>query len=380
MGLFKTIGKARRAGKRARKRVRALKGKRLGLTMNSRKMTKTTRPRQKNKPLRLSEKDIARLGSKAKAQVGGLFGGGSSSGTRKRGSSRKRSSKSRRKSTRTGGLGFFGGATRAPKKRRGQKSSRLWGSSSRATGKRKSGGSSAPLWAYQGATPRWRNPVIRTSAKACPNCHARTVLMDGKKTVCAKCGVTRNPGKTHAVPAGSQWQKWFEKLKKSLKGPTEKKATNPCKNRRTRNSAKEVFEEFRGKPVRSSKLYKAAEGTPKDVGVLGGLQEFKLRGGHFLRFDQSKVKLAADGRKKLHILGARMKVRGATPGDEHDAGEVMHVVYVADKPHIDGGVVTEYVHKFGEEGGVLPHLVIDREGYPKLEGGSYRITEDGIID
>jgi hypothetical protein len=136
-----------------------------------------------------------------------------------------------------------------------------------------------------------------------------------------------------------------------------------------------VFTEFRGKGVTRKTKVKAASGTPSTLAELGKLRELKLRG-RTLRFKAGR--LAADGRKKLHIVGVKMKYRG-NPGGEIDVGEIISVTYEADKPHVESGIYN-YIHKFGEEGGKRPHLIVDPEGYPVIEGGSYRINADGIID
>lgn len=136
-----------------------------------------------------------------------------------------------------------------------------------------------------------------------------------------------------------------------------------------------VFSEFRGKGATTKSKAKAAKGTPPVLAKLGQLRELRLRG-RSIKFGGSAA-LAADGRKKLHVVGVQMK-RPNPPG-EIDYGEVISVTYRADKPHIEEGTF-DYVHKFGEEGGRRPHLIVDEEGMPVLEGGSYKISEDGIID
>jgi hypothetical protein len=140
-------------------------------------------------------------------------------------------------------------------------------------------------------------------------------------------------------------------------------------------SPSSVFSEFRGKDATTKTTARAANGTPKVLAKLGQLREFRLRG-KTVKFGGG-ASLAADGRKKLHVVGVQMK-RPNPPG-EVDYGEVLRVTYRADKPHIEEGTF-DYVHKFGEEGGRRPHLIVDEEGFPKLEGGSYKIDEDGIID
>jgi len=136
-----------------------------------------------------------------------------------------------------------------------------------------------------------------------------------------------------------------------------------------------VFSEFRGKDATTKTKARAATGTPSTLAKLGQLMELKLRGRR-VRFGGNAA-LAADGRKKLHVVNVKAAV--PNPPGEVDYGEILSVTYRADKPHIEEGVF-DYVHKFGEEGGTRPHLVVDAEGYPKLEGGSYDITADGLID
>ena len=136
-----------------------------------------------------------------------------------------------------------------------------------------------------------------------------------------------------------------------------------------------VFSEFRGKGATTKTKATAATGTPRVLAKLGTLQELHVRGKR-LNFGGSAA-LAADGRKKLHITGARFAK--PNPPGEVDYGEILSVVYRADKPHIETGVF-DYKHHFGEDGGRRPHLIVDAEGYPKIEGGDYKIDADGIID
>jgi hypothetical protein len=120
--------------------------------------------------------------------------------------------------------------------------------------------------------------------------------------------------------------------------------------------------------------------APSTLAQLGKLKELKLRGGRRVKFPR-RARLAADGRGKLYITGARFqKVRGVRNPDEVAVvDEIVEVVYETTKEHLDG-VPVEYVHKFGEEGGVPPVLEIDSEGFPLIEGGSYQIGSPGIID
>jgi len=90
------------------------------------------------------------------------------------------------------------------------------------------------------------------------------------------------------------------------------------------------------------------------------------------------ARLAHKG-NRLYITGARF--RKPNPPGEVDYGEILRVCYTADKPHIESdGKSRAYEHKFGERGGIRPHLVVDAEGLPIISGGSYTVPEEGIDD
>lgn len=194
--------------------------------------------------------------------------------------------------------------------------------------------------------------------------------------------IKRNPGlvaKIKKLIAGSGKKKKVAKVgtRRTQRG---RHTAAPVGYRRTQRGRKlnpapaNVFSEFRGKDVTRRTKVKAASGTPSTLAQLGKLRELRLRG-KTLKFRAGH--LAADGRKKLHVVGVKAKHRG-NPG-EVDYGEIISVTYEADKPHVEEGVFN-YIHRFGEDGGTRPHLVVDPEGFMKIEGGSYKISADGIID
>jgi hypothetical protein len=143
-----------------------------------------------------------------------------------------------------------------------------------------------------------------------------------------------------------------------------------------------VFSEFRGRPVRKQERGFGPNGTPRTVAVLGRLVELHVRGKKLTGFPRN-AQLVASGSKRLYIANVQTRESQFTPGDQ---GEILSVVYEADKPKVQaasGDSPTkkfQYRHHFGEDGGRLPHLVIDDEGCPRIEGGSYKIDADGIID
>lgn len=144
---------------------------------------------------------------------------------------------------------------------------------------------------------------------------------------------------------------------------------------RRNQSADSLFKEFRGRAPRG-KIIEAEghgpDGKVIEVAELGKLREITLADGRRYEFGGS-ARLLADGAKRLHVTGVKYRSK------PHDAGAIHSIVYRADKPHIETGRF-DYEHKFGEEGGKRPHWVIDREGLPCIQGGSYGITADGILN
>jgi hypothetical protein len=142
---------------------------------------------------------------------------------------------------------------------------------------------------------------------------------------------------------------------------------------------KRPFNMFRGRDSRRTYAARTRDGAPAVLKEAGGLRELVMVGGKRFRF-HGPAKLVYSG-QRLHLANVRFKPRGRrNPGEELDLGEVRQVTYTADKPHHGSPHTEAYYHNFGEEGGVRPRLSVYPDGYADLEGGSYRITPDGIID
>lgn len=154
-------------------------------------------------------------------------------------------------------------------------------------------------------------------------------------------------------------------------------AKRKVRKRKVNPSPASVFSEFRGKDVRSKSKAIAATGTPKVLAALGALRELKVNG-KTLHFG-GKATLAADGRKRLHIVGTRFKK--PNPPGEVDFGSITSVTYYSDKPIVqedsgdDPKAKFNYVHRFERS---KPRLIVDEEGFGIIEGGSYTITDAGI--
>ena len=70
----------------------------------------------------------------------------------------------------------------------------------------------------------------------------------------------------------------------------------------------------------------------------------------------------------------------ATPNEINPIGEIDHVVYGTFKPHHGDHEYTHYLHKLGEESGKRPILCVDKQGFPVIRGGNYKIEPRGIVD
>jgi hypothetical protein len=60
-----------------------------------------------------------------------------------------------------------------------------------------------------------------------------------------------------------------------------------------------------------------------------------------------------------------------------DLGVVKEVIYLTSKK---GDGLSYYIHEFGEESGVRPHLAVDQDGRFWLLGGNYTCPRPGITD
>ena len=121
--------------------------------------------------------------------------------------------------------------------------------------------------------------------------------------------------------------------------------------------------------------------APARLDQLGNLVELRLHSGRVLKFNGGRFKLCAAG-GRLWIAGGKF----AKPNPASRANEVNpvdaidHVVYETFKPHHGDSPRTHYIHKLGEETGHMPTLCVDRDGYPIIRGGKYKIEARGIVN
>jgi hypothetical protein len=121
--------------------------------------------------------------------------------------------------------------------------------------------------------------------------------------------------------------------------------------------------------------------APARLAQLGDLIELKLADGQVLKPNPKRFKLcAANG--KLWIVGGKFaKPNPAAKTNEiNPIARISHVVYGTRKPHHGDHKYTHYIHRLGEDSGKRPLLAVDRDGFPIIRGGNYKIEARGIVD
>ncbi len=157
---------------------------------------------------------------------------------------------------------------------------------------------------------------------------------------------------------------------------TRRKKANPIKVPRRR-----TYEMFQGRPAKDAKPMEVSRHAPARLDQLGDLIEIKLDDGQVIKPNPKRFKLCAAG-GKLWIAGGRFaKPNPAGRTNElNPIAKIDHVVYGTFKPHHGDNNYTHYIHKLGEDTGHRPTLAVDREGFPVLRGGQYKIESRGIVN
>lgn len=159
--------------------------------------------------------------------------------------------------------------------------------------------------------------------------------------------------------------------------------TLPAKPKVKRNHG--AYESFQGRKATQTLTPIAGANTPQKGWILGRLIKLVVRGYATLDFETKKFYLwADDGNRCLFIGGGRVTdaVPGMPAGHVLPLGRVSSITYETEKTHLDDpkGQPSWYRHRFGEEGGQEPLLVVDNKGYGYFEEGDYTITPLGIRD
>ena len=156
------------------------------------------------------------------------------------------------------------------------------------------------------------------------------------------------------------------------------KTKNPATT--VRRPTYEMFQGRRVEKVNPMPVSRHAGPRPK-MDQLGKLVELKLTDGRVLKINPARFRLCAKN-GRMWIVGGKFAKPDAKQGARvlNPIEHVDHVVYETYKPHHGDAPGTHYIHKLGEEGGLLPLLCVDNEGFPVLKGGSYKIRREGIRD
>jgi hypothetical protein len=142
-----------------------------------------------------------------------------------------------------------------------------------------------------------------------------------------------------------------------------------------------TFAMFQGRAATTAKAVPVSRHAPARLDQLGDLIELKLNSGRLLKFPGKKFKLCA-AHGKLWIAGGKFaKPNPQSKANGLDAIDAIdHVVYGTYKPHHGDHKYTHYIHKLGEESGHLPTLAVDRDGFPVIRGGRYKVEARGIVN
>lgn len=171
--------------------------------------------------------------------------------------------------------------------------------------------------------------------------------------------------------------------RRTRKNPVVRKAATTVRRKRNTKSIprRRTFESFQGRPATTAKRLEVSQHAPARMDQLGDLVELKINGMRDpLKFGRGVVLAAANG--KLWIAGKRFaKPNPSSPAHVlNPIGEIDYVVYGTRKPHHGDHEYTHYKHMLADEGGTFPVLAVDREGYPVIHGGTYKIRPEGIRD
>jgi len=142
-----------------------------------------------------------------------------------------------------------------------------------------------------------------------------------------------------------------------------------------------TYEMFQGRPASMVRPLPVSRFAPARMDQLGDLIEIKLADGQLIKPNPKRFKLCAAGGKLWIAGGTFAKPNPAGQANELNPVEkIVHVVYGTRKPHHGDHKYTQYIHRLGEDSGHLPTLAVDREGFPIIRGGKYKIEAKGIVN
>jgi hypothetical protein len=160
------------------------------------------------------------------------------------------------------------------------------------------------------------------------------------------------------------------------------KTNGAARNPQPTPRLKELHKMFAGRDIASARRELTSRFNPVRGAKLGGLSFLKLQNGERIDFDPEVASLNMSEGKELFISGAQFEEPDGlrSPEERLMIDEVAVVGYVTAKDHIGDGETFEFYHQMGEENGERPVLLIDGDGFPLLQGGSYEIEARGIVN
>lgn len=207
------------------------------------------------------------------------------------------------------------------------------------------------------------------------------------------------------VISGSQTIRVYQKIGHHWKVASKSPLHNPS------SEAAEISEGFHGRPPSETIDVEEEEQYTEELGVLGCLVELHITRDNGetsvkLRFpiptdpkfeDGDEVYLAAPNKHQMEFVGGDQEIANIDEIAKHTDKQLVKlgcldkIVYLTDKYHLDDsdGKEAEYVHKLGKKKMFgfskkrtgRPEVIYDTVNQQlKLVGGTYSITDEGIIN
>lgn len=181
---------------------------------------------------------------------------------------------------------------------------------------------------------------------------------------------------------------------KVVRAKNKAKAASSRRSPNHTRSTKRLYKEFHGHDPKGKvlNLY-TPPGTPKDVSFDGPVIEIRLENGRSVKFaetDRGALRSpkaymghAQRGASKRIYIGLKQPFGSNENGEaiarSANHGPITAIAYWCAKPHLNGhSRMVPWEHKFGDRGGRLPNLILDRTGTIRVRGGDYSVESGGI--
>jgi len=196
-------------------------------------------------------------------------------------------------------------------------------------------------------------------------------------------GFLKNPKGFRLVIKGFGTKTDANKFLKTEKLENGKVHLKTAKRRNGVTKLEKLYQEFLGRGVDGLEVMKGSNDFPNALAVIGWeVPKIEFRNADGQEFDAlfniEPPQLATDGKSLFLIRGSDDHKRQLQETAAN--AKVLKLHYVVAKSHIGGGKTYEYFHFLGEESGKLPSLKFLQDGTPKVTGGGFYFTPEGIRD